>query len=68
VIGQAHFTIPAGKATEVTFKLNSKGTQLLRKLKHLRITVTVTSRAAHNKPITTTKTITITAPTPKHPR
>jgi hypothetical protein len=28
----------------------------------------VISRVAHNKPITTTKTITITAPTPKHPR
>jgi FKBP-type peptidyl-prolyl cis-trans isomerase 2 len=67
VIGQAHFTIPAGRATELTFKLNSKGTQLLRKLKHLRITVTVISRVAHNKPITTTKTITITAPAPKHP-
>ncbi|MGB9184303.1 MAG: hypothetical protein WCB67_09565 [Solirubrobacteraceae bacterium] len=68
VIGQAHFTIPAGKATEIIFKLNSKGTELLRKLKHLRITVTVTSRVAHNKPITTTKTITITAPARKHSR
>jgi autotransporter-associated beta strand protein len=68
VIGQAHFTTPAGRATELTFKLNSSGTQLLRKLKHLRITVTVISRVAHNKPITTTKTITITAPARKHPR
>jgi hypothetical protein len=67
VIGQAQFTIAAGKATEITFKLNHNGTQLLRKLKHLRTTVTVISRVAHNKPITTTKTITITAPARKHP-
>jgi autotransporter-associated beta strand protein len=66
VIGQAHFTIAAGKATKLTFNLNHKGTQLLRKLKHLRITVTVTSRAGLNHPIITTKTITITAPGRSH--
>jgi hypothetical protein len=65
-IGTARFTIAAGKATQLTIKLNSNGTRLLRKLKHLRITVTVISRVAHNKPITTTKTITIVAPARKH--
>jgi hypothetical protein len=66
LIGQAHFAIAAGKATKLTFKLNSKGVQLLRQLKTLRITVTVISRVAHNNPITTTKTITIKAPAHKH--
>jgi hypothetical protein len=68
VIGRAHFTIAVGKATELTFKLNSKGAQLLRKLKHLRVTVTVISRVARNKPITSTKTIMISAPARKHRR
>jgi hypothetical protein len=62
VIGQVQFTIPAGKATEITFKLNREGTQLLRKLKRLRVTITVTSWVAHHTAITTTKTITINAP------
>ena len=66
LIGSAHVTISAGTATEVTFKLNTAGVKLLRTRKHLRVTVTVISRAAHAKPITTTKKITISAPVPKH--
>jgi hypothetical protein len=68
VIGRAHFTIPAGKTRELTFKLNSKGARLLHSFKHLRVTVTVVSRVGHNKPITTTKTIAIKAPARKHGR
>jgi hypothetical protein len=68
VIGRAHFTIPAGKSKELTFKLNRKGARLLRKLGHLRVTVTVVSRVGHNKPITTTKKITIKTPARKHRR
>jgi hypothetical protein len=66
VIGRAHFTISAGKSKELTFKLNREGARLLRKLGRLRVKVTVVSRVDHNKPITTTKTITIKAPPHKH--
>ena len=66
VIGRRHFTIPAGKTKELTFKLNSRGARLLRKLKKLRVKITVTSHVDHNTPITTTKTITIKAPPRKH--
>jgi hypothetical protein len=65
VIGSLHFTIPARNSKELTFKLNAKGARLLRKLKTLRVTVTVVSRVGHNTPITTTKTITIKAPAGK---
>jgi hypothetical protein len=68
VIGRAHVTIPAGRSKQLTFKLNSKGAKLLRKLGHLRITVTVISRVDHNTPITTTQTFTIKAPARKHRR
>jgi hypothetical protein len=68
VIGRAHFTIPAGKRRELTFKLNSKGARLLRRFKHLRVTVTVVSRVDHDKLITTTKAIAIKAPARKHHR
>jgi hypothetical protein len=64
-VGRVQFTIPAGKATEITFKLNHQGTQLLHKLKRLRVTITVTSWVAHDTAITTTKTITIKAPVGK---
>jgi uncharacterized repeat protein (TIGR01451 family) len=66
VIGRAHFTITAGKRRQLTFKLNSKGARLLRRFKHLRVTVTVVSRVGHNKPITTTKAIAIKAPVRRH--
>jgi hypothetical protein len=62
VIGRANFTIPAGQSRDLTFKLNRAGAKLLRKLGHLRVTVTILSRVDHNKPITNTKTITIKAP------
>jgi hypothetical protein len=66
VIGRANFTIPAGKSKDLTFKLNRAGAKLLRKLGHLRVKIVVISRVDHNKPITTTKTITIKAPPRKH--
>jgi hypothetical protein len=66
VIARARFTIPAGKAEKLTFKLNREGAWLLRPLKTLRVTVAVISRVGHNAPITTTKTITIKAPAHKH--
>jgi hypothetical protein len=66
VIGRAHFTIPAGESKELSLKLNRPGARLLRKLGRLRVMVTVVARVDHNKPITTTKTITIKAPARKH--
>lgn len=65
VIGQAHLTIPAGKTAKLTFKLNSRGAKLLRKLKTLRVTVTVTGRVTGNMPVTTTKQITTKLPAAK---
>jgi len=65
VIGHAHFTIPAGKTVTLTLKLNSGGAKLLRRLKTLRVTVTVTGSVANNKPVTTTKQITIRLPAGK---
>ncbi len=61
-IGKASFTIPSGKKTKLTFKLNRTGLKLLRKLGHLKVTITVVSRDDHGTPITTTKTITIKPP------
>jgi 6-phosphogluconolactonase (cycloisomerase 2 family) len=66
VIGRVRFTIPPGKATKLTFKLNHEGVLLLHKLKRLRVSIIVTSWVAHHTAITTTKTITIKAPAPKH--
>jgi hypothetical protein len=66
VIGRASFTIPAGKSREITFKLNSTGARLLRKLGHLKLTVTLVSHVDHDKLITTTKTFTIKAPARRH--
>ncbi len=62
VIGKASFTIPSGKKTKLTFELNRTGLKLLRKLGHLKVTITVVSRDDHGTPITTTKTITIKPP------
>jgi len=65
LIGQAHFTVPVGTTAKLTFKLNSRGAKLLRKLKTLRVTVTVTGRVAGNAPVGTTKQITIKLPAAK---
>jgi hypothetical protein len=65
LIGQAHFTVPAGKTAKLTFKLNGHGAKLLRELKTLRVTVTMTGRVTGNKPVTTTKQITIKLPAAK---
>ena len=62
VIAQTHVTILAGKTAKLTFKLNSRGAKLLRQLKVLRVTVTVTGRAGDNTPVTTTRQITIKTP------
>jgi hypothetical protein len=66
VIGRAHFTVPAGKSGELTFKLNSRGARLLRGLHHLRISIVVTARADHGTAAKATKTLRIAAP--KHHR
>jgi hypothetical protein len=66
VIGRQRFTIPAGESKELTLRLNGKGARLLRKLNMLRVSFVVISRVDHNKPITTTKTITIKLPPRKH--
>lgn len=66
LIGQAHFTVPAGTTAKLTFKLNSRGAKLLRKLKTLHMTVTVTSRVANSKPVSTTKQVTIKLPAAQH--
>jgi hypothetical protein len=62
VIGHAQFTASAGKQRELNFKLNGQGVRLLRKLGHLRVTVTVLSWVGHANKLTTTKTITIKQP------
>jgi hypothetical protein len=62
VLAQTHFTIPAGKTAKLTFKLGSRDAKLLRKLKSVRLTLTVTSRVDGNAAVTTTKQITIKAP------
>jgi hypothetical protein len=66
VIGRVHFTILAGRSSELRFKLTSKGARLLRKLKILRVKVTVVCRVDHNPSISATTTISIKAPPRRH--
>jgi hypothetical protein len=65
VIGKGSFTVPAGQKQKLRFALNRTGLKLVRKLGHLKVTVSVISRVDHGTPTTTTKTITIKPP-PKH--
>ncbi|HEY7934080.1 MAG TPA: hypothetical protein VID48_09665, partial [Solirubrobacteraceae bacterium] len=66
VIGHATITVPAGHASKLTFKLNSKGSALLRKHHRLKILLTVVITLPGKTPVEHTRTITITQPKPRH--
>jgi PKD repeat protein len=64
LIGQTTLALAPGKVGKLTFRLNAKGAALLRRLKHLGATLTVTVRYGSAKPLVKTGKITIKAPRP----
>lgn len=64
LVGKRSFSVAPGKTTKVTFKLSKKGARLLRRLKRLKVTVTVVARRGTGAPVRSVRTIRLKPPRP----
>jgi hypothetical protein len=67
-IASAHITVTHPGAVTIPLKLNGAATRLLRRVRHLRVTLHLTFTPDGATTVLTTKTVTITAPAPRHKR